>query len=109
MGHYPVCIHSERCEKILKADGVRYVVAENNMPLHFASQQILREILEHSGQYKMLGTFPIDTNQTGWQGRSLVLYESNVPVESPHGTLHIKMSNLSHDIDIPFEKLTKNK
>lgn len=96
-------------ERILKADSVRYVVVENNMPLYFPSQQMLREILDHSGQYRVLGTFPIDTNVRNWQGRNLILYESVAPVATPQGVLHIKMGNLSHDIDVPFEKLTKDK
>jgi hypothetical protein len=94
-------------EQILKSDGVRYVVVDKSMPLQFSSSVALREILEHSGDYKMLGAFPIETNQRGWQGRSLMLYESTASVGLPHGTLHIKMSNLYHDIDIPFETLTK--
>jgi hypothetical protein len=94
-------------EQILKSDGVRYVVVDTNKHLHFSSSVALREILDHSGNYKMLGAFPIETNQSNWQGRSLMLYESSAPVVLPHGTLHIKMSNLHHDIDIPFETLTK--
>jgi hypothetical protein len=93
-------------EQILKNDSVRYVVVEKHMPLYFSSQNALRELLDHSGQYKMVETVPIETNMSGWQGRSLVLYESNVPVVPPHGMLHIKMSHLRHDIDIPFEQLT---
>jgi hypothetical protein len=93
-------------EQILKNDSVRYVVTEKNMPLHFSSQNALRELLDHSGQYKMVETVPIETNLSGWQGRSLILYESNIPVVPPHGMLHIKMSHLRHDIDIPFEQLT---
>jgi Dolichyl-phosphate-mannose-protein mannosyltransferase len=94
-------------ERILKSDGVRYVVVDKNTPLRFSSSVVLREILDHSGDYKMLGAFPIESNQRDWQGRSLMLYESSAPVALPHGTLHIKMSNLYHDIDIPFATLTK--
>jgi len=93
-------------EQILKDDSVRYVVVEQNMPLNFSSQKALREILDHSGQYKIVSTVPIESNMSNWQGRSLVLYESAAPVVPPHGILHIKMSNLPHDIDIPFEQLT---
>jgi hypothetical protein len=93
-------------EQILKADSVRYVVVEKNMPLHFSSQSALRDLLDHSGQYKPLVTVPIETNLTRWQGRSLVIYESIIPVAPPNGILHIKMSHLRHDIDIPLEELT---
>ncbi|MGA7891942.1 MAG: glycosyltransferase family 39 protein [Candidatus Sulfotelmatobacter sp.] len=93
-------------EQILKADSVRYVVVEKNTPLHFSSQPALRELLDHSGQYKMIGTVPIESNMTDWQGRSLILYESAGPVVPPHGILHIKMPTLRHDIDIPFQELT---
>ena len=93
-------------EKILKADSVRYVVVEENTPLKFSSQTALRDFLEHSGQYKMIATVPIESNMSNWQGRFLMLYESVAPVVPPHGVLHIKMSNLSHDIDIPFDELT---
>ena len=93
-------------EQILKTDSVRYVVVENNIPLYFSSQTALRELLDHSGQYKMISAVPVETNLSYWQGRSLVLYESVAPVTPPHGVLHIKMSNLPHDIDIPFQELT---
>lgn len=92
-------------EQILKSDSVAYVVVEKNMPLHFSSQDALRDLLEHSGQYKVIGTVPIESNMAGWEGRSLTLYESNAPVVPPHGMLHIKMPNLPHDIDIPFDQL----
>jgi hypothetical protein len=93
-------------EQILKSDSVRYVVVENNEPLNFSSQNALREIVEKSGEYKLIGTVPIDSNLNGWQGRSLSVYESNAPVAPPQGILHVKMSNLPHDIDIPFQQLT---
>jgi hypothetical protein len=93
-------------EQTLKQDSVRYVVVEKNMPLHFSSQELLRDILDHSGQYKLVSTVPIESNLPGWQGRSLDLYEANNPVVPPHGILHIKMSNLPHDINIPFDELT---
>jgi Dolichyl-phosphate-mannose-protein mannosyltransferase len=94
-------------ERILKTDSVQYVVVEKNIPLYFSSQRALREILDHSGQYKIIDTVPVETNLSYWQGRSLILYESVAPVVPPQGILHIKMSNLPHDIDIPFEQLTK--
>ncbi|MGA7401073.1 MAG: glycosyltransferase family 39 protein [Candidatus Sulfotelmatobacter sp.] len=93
-------------EQILKNDSVRYVVVERNEPLYFSSQTALRELLDHSGEYKIVETVPIESNLSGWQGRSLVLYESIAPVVPPHGILHIKMSNLPHDIDIPLQELT---
>lgn len=99
--------HSQsEVEEILKSDSVRYVVVENNGPLHFSVQNDLRELLDDSGQYKMLETVPIESNMNEWQGRSLTLYESVVPVVPPHGMLHIRMQNLRHDIDIPFDELT---
>jgi hypothetical protein len=94
-------------QKILETDSVQYVVVENNMPLYFSSQQALRRILVNSGQYKIVETVPVETNEKHWQGRSLTLYESKAKVSPPHGILHIKMSNLHHDIDIPFEQLQK--
>jgi hypothetical protein len=97
-------------EQILKTDSVRYVVVEKNMPPAFifsSSQGALRELLDHSGQYKMVDTIPVESNLGYWQGRSLILYESIAPVVPPHGILHIKMSNLPHDIDIPFQQLTR--
>jgi hypothetical protein len=94
-------------DRILKSDSVRYVVIEKNMPLHFSSQTALRDLLDHSGEYRMVETVPIDTNLPGWGQRSLILYESTLPVSSPHGILHVKMANLPHDIDIPFDELTR--
>lgn len=94
-------------EDILKADSVQYVVVEQDMPLHFSSQIALRDLLDHSGKYKIVSTIPIETNLPGWGQRSLVLYESIAPVAAPHGILHVKMANLHHDIEIPFDELTR--
>jgi hypothetical protein len=93
-------------EQILKDDSAQYVVAEQNQPLYFSSQTALREILDHSGQYKRQASVPIESNMKWWQNRSLVLYESSTPLVAPHGILHIKMQNLPHDINIPFDELT---
>lgn len=94
-------------QRILKEDSVRYVVVEQNMPLHFSSQTSLRDLLDHPGQYKMVRTVQIETNLNGWGQRSLVLYESIEPVAPPHGILRVKMANLHHDIEIPFDELTR--
>jgi hypothetical protein len=93
-------------KQIVKDDNVRYVVVEKNMPLHFSSQTALRELLDNSGHFKIVETVPIESNMTGWNGRTLILYESDAPVVPPKGILHIKMPNLPHDIDIPFQELT---
>lgn len=93
-------------ENVLTSNSIAYVVVEQNMPLYFSSQTALRELLDHSGQYKLVETIPIESNMSGWQGRSLVLFESNTPVVPPHGILHIRMAHLRHDIDIPFDDLT---
>jgi hypothetical protein len=99
--------HSQNdVEQILKSDSVRYIVAEQNKNLYFSSETALREILDHSGDFKPLATVPVDSNMQDWQGRSLALFESVAPVVPPHGVLHINMQNLHHDIDIPFEELT---
>jgi len=92
-------------EQILKADSVRYVAIENDRPLYFPSQTALRQNVQNSGQYKLINTVPIESNLNGWQGRTLSVYESNTPVAPPQGVLHVKMSNLPHDIDIPFQQL----
>ncbi len=94
-------------QRILNEDSVRYVVVEQNMPLHFSSQTALRDLLDHSGQYKIVRSVPIETNLNGWGQRSLVLYESIDPVAPPHGILRVKMANLHHDIEIPFDELTR--
>jgi len=93
-------------EEILRSDSVQYVVVEKNMPLHFSPQQPLRDILEHSGEYRELATVPVESNMSDWRGRSLILYESKVAPPPPHGVLHVKMTSLPHDIYIPFEQLT---
>jgi hypothetical protein len=92
--------------RILQDDSVRYVVVESNLPLKFASQTALRNLLDHSGQYRVVETMPIESNQSQEQGRSLIFYESVAPVVPPNGILHIKMSNLHHDINIPLQQLT---
>ncbi|MGO8793587.1 MAG: ArnT family glycosyltransferase [Candidatus Sulfotelmatobacter sp.] len=94
-------------EKILKADSVRYIVVEKNRDLFVDAQAALRDLLHDSSEYSVLQTVPIESNMSDWQGRSLQLYESETPVVTPHGVLHIKMPTLRHDIDIPFDELTR--
>jgi hypothetical protein len=45
-------------EQILKADSVRYVVAEKNMAVHSSSQNALRDLLNHSGKYNRHQSHP---------------------------------------------------
>lgn len=94
-------------EKILKADGVRYIAVETNRNLFVPAQSALRDLLHDSTQYRIEQTVAIESNMSDWQGRSLQLYESQTPVGTPHGILHIKMPTLRHDIDIPFDELTR--
>jgi len=95
---------------LFREDGIRFIVVMDNAPLRFHTQEILRETL-NSGQFVLRGRFPIASNEPGWQGRGLLLYE-NMQWAPPVGKfLRVRMLTLSSDIVVPldhFQFVTKS-
>lgn len=96
-------VHSrEDILDLVKNLGIRFiVVSEGEAALN--SQRILRDCLQTT-QFQLLGRFPIASNQPGWVGYNLLLYENKS--WSPPATkwLTIRMLTLPHDIVVPLDR-----
>jgi hypothetical protein len=96
-------LHSrEELLDLFRRDGIRFVVILDNGPLLFNSQRLLRELLQNE-QFRLVGRFPIATNEPSWAGQGLRLYENmqwSPPVDK---FLKIRMMTLNHDIIVPLD------
>lgn len=96
-------VHSrEDIVELLKNLGIRFVVVSDDQP-ELKSQRILRDCLQ-SDQFQMLGRFPIESNQRGWKGYSLLLYENKNWTPPTNKWLTIRMLTLPHDIVVPLDR-----
>jgi hypothetical protein len=97
-------LHSrEELADLFRRDGIRFVVVSKNAPLRFSAQRLLRELLE-SGQFQLLGRFPISSNEPEWKDESLLLYENKQWTPPTDKVLRIRMLTMPHDIVVPMEQ-----
>jgi hypothetical protein len=90
---------------VMRNQGVKYVVTSDNPRTQFQIQDRLRTLLQSDQQFKLLGTFPIESNQPEWQNRHLYLYQ-NLECRAPQDKyLRIRMLTMSHDIVVPWSEL----
>jgi hypothetical protein len=90
-------------ERLLTEFGVRYVVVDNS-ELRFASQRILRDVLDDSA-FRLVGTFPIDSSMPRWRARQLLLYEHPEPPPRTATDLYLPMMTLRDDIRLTVNDL----
>jgi hypothetical protein len=94
-------------EDLLRRDGVHFVVVSDHMPMDFAVQRSLRDVLQ-TKQFKLLGRFPVYamTQQTD----NLLVYENLQWAPPTDKFLRIRMLTLNHDVVVPFSQfqLTEN-
>ena len=96
-------LHSpEDVRNLFKSARIRFVVVADNVPLGFQSQVMLRDYLRND-QFQLLGTFPIQSNEPAWQGKSLQLYENKSWAPPEDKFLRIRMLTLNHDIVLPLD------
>jgi dolichyl-phosphate-mannose-protein mannosyltransferase len=96
-------LHSpEDVRNLFKSAGIRFVVVADNAPPGFQSQVLLRDYLRND-QFRLLGTFPIQSNEAAWQGKSLQLYENKGWAPPEDKFLRIRMLTLNHDIVLPLD------
>jgi len=88
---------------LFRRDGIRFAVVLDNAPLQFESQRVLRALLQ-TAQFRLLGTFPIETNEPDWKGQSLRLYENVQWAPPADKFLRIRMMTLDHDIVVPLDR-----
>jgi hypothetical protein len=89
---------------VFRRDGIRFVVVSENTSLRFGVQRILREQLQ-GDQFRLLGRFPISSNQPSWKGESLLLYENKQWTPPADKMLRIRMLTLPYDIVVPINEL----
>jgi hypothetical protein len=102
---YEVYLHTPSdIEQLFRDDGIQFIVVSNRPPDPFPISTVLRDVLQ-TNQFRLLGRFPVKGNSPEWKDYSLLLYE-NLQAHPPEGSvLHIPMQTLSHDIEVPFDKL----
>jgi Dolichyl-phosphate-mannose-protein mannosyltransferase len=98
-------IHTrEEIEKLLRDDGIRFIVVSNRPPDKFSIETTLREMLETS-QFRLIGQYPVEGNTPDWNNYYLSLYE-NLQAGPPRvPSLRIPMLTMDHDFEVPFQKL----
>jgi hypothetical protein len=96
----------EQLEQVIKDDGIKFIVVSENAPLRFPIQTTLRELL-HSPQFKLIGDFPIESNQAHWRNQHLLVYQNSQYAAPRNPWLRITMLTLNHDIVVPWEELRR--
>jgi Dolichyl-phosphate-mannose-protein mannosyltransferase len=90
---------------LMRNQGVKYVVVSDDPNAEFQIQNRLRNLLQSEPQFKLLSTFPVESNQREWQARHLYLYQ-NLECGPPQDEfLRIRMLSISHDIVVPWNDL----
>jgi hypothetical protein len=96
-------VHSrEDILDLLKNLGIRFIVVSDD-EAQLKSQRTLRDCLQ-SSQFQLLGRFPIASNQRGWIGYDLLLYENKSWSPPVSKWLTIRMLTLPHDIVVPLDR-----
>lgn len=106
MGYVVLADSRPQILSLLSEYGIRYIVVEKGMPIEFRVQRLLRELLQ-SPRFREVGTFPIRSNQPGWQGRSLCIYEDTQAKPPKARIYRLKMLTISHNIEVPMAQLFK--
>jgi len=87
--------------KAFQQYGVRFVIVSQNLGIRFESQRLLREQLA-GDDFRLLGRFPVASNERSWQGEHLILYEKKQWTPPVDRVLRIRMLTLPHDIEVPL-------
>lgn len=106
MGYKVLADSRQQILSLLSKYGIRYIVVEKEMPIEFKVQRLLRELLQNP-RFREIGNFPIRPNKSGWQGRSLCIYE-DMQAKLPTARIYrLKMLTMSHNIQVPMAELFK--
>lgn len=98
-------IHSrEELQRLLKDDGVQFLVVSNRPPGEFPIEVTLREMLVPP-QFRLIGRYPVEGNSPEWRNYFLLLYENTLAAPPAAASLRVPMLTLGHDIEVPFQKL----
>jgi hypothetical protein len=94
----------EQLNKLMRDDGIRFIVVSNRPPDDFPVEKVLRDYLE-TPQFRLVDRFPVEGNSPEWTNYYLSLYENldAGPPAMPY--LVTPMMTLDHSIVTPFEDL----
>lgn len=96
-------VHSEKeVADLIQADGVRYIVVSEGLPLHFKSQELLRNLLRRS-EFLKVGSFAIAGDNLPAPNSRLEVYQNMNWTPPKPGVLRIRMLTLEHDIVVPID------
>lgn len=94
----------EDLRELMAAYGIKHIVVSDHKNYGFPIQGVLRELLQ-GPQFKLVGRFPMVTDQTSSAQQDLLLYE-NVQAAAPTAKyLDLKMLTLGRDIVVPLADL----
>ncbi len=89
---------------LFRRDGIRYIVVCNYRPLDYPIQKTLRDLVQdEKQQFRLVERFPIQTNQSTWKDRELLLYENTQATSPTDKYIHIRMLTLNHDIEVALQ------
>ena len=98
-------VHStQEIEDLIHEDGVRFIVASDQVSPDLESQKMLRDLMK-TPSYKELGRFPTGGNDLSPPITSLLLYENLKWAPPTTKYLTIKMPTTGHDIVVPWDSL----
>lgn len=94
----------DQVRSVIAQDGVKYVVVAD-AAARFEGERSLQALVRSEPRFKLLGAFPVESNESDWQVHNLYLYENTgwAPPTSP--SLHIRMLTSDMDVDVPWEQV----
>ena len=95
---------TEDVQNTMRRNGVKYVTIEEGMTLGFEAQHALRDLLR-TKQFRLLGEFPVETNDPDFAGHRLLLYENLQAVPPTAEVYRVKMMTLDEDITVPMSTM----
>jgi hypothetical protein len=96
----------EDIQELINAYGIEHIVVLNDIPLHFESQRMLREMLAEP-PYVLVGKTEIETNDRQWKGRYLLHFRNSQPTAPSAKELRLKMLTLDSDIVVTLDNRPK--
>lgn len=95
----------EEVREVIVRKGVKYAVI-SDVPPAFEGEISLRLVLRTDPKFKLLGTFPVTSNEPDWRLHELFLYQ-NMEWSAPQDRyLRVRMLTIGNDVVVPWDELT---
>lgn len=97
----------DEVRSVIVRDGVKYVVISDAPPA-FQGESSLQSVVQTDPKFRLVGTYPVTSNEPGWQVHKLYLYQ-NVEWTPPQDrNLRVRMLTMGNDVVIPWDQLIPN-